>query len=205
MKNKKIVAITSAREHSRRLYRKELNELGGKYVIEWTLEQMANCNLFDVRIMTTDWVELINLMLDKYPTINFEGRSNSLAKDDTPAQDYISDTLEEYPPDKYIYCLLQSTSPLREMWLIYRTYQLFEEKYNCLFTVNKYTLETDGQIYWFRDPNDIFKKPGLPYLCEPSVDLDYPYNLRIAEYLVKSKNKKWNFDGVWDKEYEVNR
>ena len=48
--------------------------------------------------------------------------------------------------------------------------------------MNKYTLDTDGQIYWFRDPNDIYKKPGRPYLCEPSVDLDYSFDLRIAEY-----------------------
>ena len=179
------IALTSARENSRRLYRKELNDLGDKKVIEWTLQQMIDCEFFDLRIMSTDWMELINTFKDSYPEITFLERPKELAKWDVPAQDYITYTLEPYHEEGNAYCLLQSTSPLRDIDLVRRSLELFTIEYKSLFTVNKYSLETDGQIYWFRDYRDIFKGPSYVLECEPSVDLDYPYNLRVAEFLLR--------------------
>ena len=190
----KIIALTSAREHSQRLLNKELQFLGDKYVIEWTLEQMRDCELFDIRIMSTDWKQLINLMDWKYPSILFPLRPKELALNDTPAQVYITYTINQFRKEhgikneNYIYCLLQSTSPLRTMGLIYRTYSKFiQGNYNSLFTVNKYTFFPDGQIYWFRDHKDIWKSPSYPYFCEPTVQLDYPHDLRIAEYFIRGE------------------
>ena len=184
-----IIALTSARENSIRLYRKELNKIGDKFVIEYTLEQMEACNLFDIRIMSTDWIELIELMKDKYPSIMFLERPKRLAQADTPAQEYIIHALELYKNGNHTFCLLQSTSPLRSLDLIYDTFSKFTKDYNSCFTINKYTLQPDGQIYWFKDIYNIWKEPCLPIFCEPSVDLDYPSDLGIANYLVRGLDK----------------
>lgn len=181
------IALTSARETSKRLYRKELRKLGNKYIIEWTLEQMMACKLFDIRLMSTDWEELIEMMEWKYPEIIFIKRPKNLALVDTPAQAYITHALLPYKEEGNEYCLLQSTSPLRSMELVYDTYTQFHRDYNSLFTVNRYTLYPDGQVYWFRDPTDIWKAPSFPYFCDPSGNLDYPHDLRIAEFLLRKK------------------
>jgi CMP-N-acetylneuraminic acid synthetase len=178
------IALTSAREGSKRLYRKELQELGGKCVIDWTLEQMMECKSFDLRILSTDWKELIDYCKPKYPDIIFIERKKELALSETPAQLYITNALEPYHAEGNEYCLLQSTSPLRPIDLIYLTNSEFTEKWQSLFTVNKYTLYPDGQIYWFRDIYDHWKSPALPILCEPTVQLDYPHDLVMARYLV---------------------
>lgn len=193
---KKVVGLTSAREHSQRLHDKELNKLGEKYLIEYTLDQLAKLDIFDVRLMSTDWTRLIELMEQKYPTIQFIQRPKELALNDTPAQAYITHALQKYPPEEYIYCLLQSTSPLRMSHLIIKSFhdfKRFESKYdiNSLFTVNRFTLKPDGQIYWFKDPNDIWKAPSSIILCNPSVDVDYISDVRIAESIFH-----YRFSGV---------
>lgn len=181
------IALTSAREHSKRLYQKELRKLGNKSVIEWTLEQMRDCKLFDLRLMSTDWEELIEMMEFKYPDIIFINRPKNLALDDTPAQNYITHALQPYHKEGNEYCLLQATSPLRSMALVYHTHTQFHRDYNSLFTVNRYTFYPNGQVYWFRDPTDIWKSPSFIHFCEPTIQLDYPHDLRIAEFLVKKR------------------
>lgn len=167
-----------------------MNLLNFKYEIEYTLDQMRDCNLFDVRLMSTDWTKLIELMKPMYPEIIFIQRPRELALSDTPAQAYITHALEPYKEDA-IYCLLQSTSPLRKMDLIYKTYNKFiQGNFMSLFTINKYTLKPDGQIYWFRDYKDIWRYPACAYPCEPSVDIDYISDLRIAESLLREDMKK---------------
>ena len=178
------IALTGCRKNSTRLHHKALRFLGNKTMIEYTLDQMVECKeFFDMCILTTDWLELINRFKDSYPEITFLERPKELALNETPAQDYITFTLEPYHQKGNEYCLLQSTSPLREMGLIFDTYKEFGG-YNSLFTVNKYTLENDGQVYWFRDYSNIYKAPGRPYLCEPSIDIDNKRDLRVAEYFM---------------------
>lgn len=180
------IALTSCRENSQRLYRKELNMLGDKTVMEYTLDQMMELkDIFDSFILTTDWLELINKFKDSYPEIKFLERPKYLAEHDVPAQDYITYTLEPYHDEGNSYCLLQSTSPLRSIELIRKSHELFTQEYMSLFTVNKFTLHTDGQIYWFRDHEDIYQAPSYVLRCEPTVDLDYPFNLRTAEFILK--------------------
>lgn len=178
------IALTGCRKGSTRLQGKALSFIGDKGMIEYTLDQMVKCKLFDMCILTTDWMELINRFKDSYPEITFLERPKELALNETPAQAYITYTLEPYHQEGNEYCLLQSTSPLRETALIFETYKEFKG-YKSLFTVNKYTLENDGQVYWFRDYKDLYKIPGRPYLCEPSIDIDYERDLRVAEYLMR--------------------
>lgn len=180
------IALTSCREHSRRLYRKELNMLGSKTIMEYTLDQMVECkDLFDILIFTTDWKEILNKFRDSYPEIVFLERPKPLAENNAPAQAYISYTLEPYHQKGNEYCLLQSTSPLRKKELIYDTYKAFTEEYMSLFTVNKNTLQPDGQVYWFREYTDIFRSPSYIYCCKPTIDIDTKYNLRVAEFLLR--------------------
>lgn len=182
------IALVGCREHSTRLYRKNMRLLNGKELIRYTLDQLVECGkFFDLRLLATDWMEILELVNEEYPIITPIQLPRHLAKKDVPAKDYIIYALDPYHKIGNEYCLLQPTSPLRQTELIYDTYKEFEKQYNSLFTINKYTLETDGQIYWFRDFMNIYRKPSKPYFCDPSVDVDYEYNLRIAEYLLKER------------------
>ena len=185
---KKTIALTSCRSGSKRLRRKELLKLDEKTIMEYTLDQMMECkDIFDLFLLTTDWLELIDMFEESYPEILFLKRPSYLAESNVSAQEYITYTLEPYKDG--IFCLLQSTSPLRKVSLIRDTYKAFTKEYMSAFTVNKYTLQPDGQVYWFREYTDIFRSPSYIYLCDPAIDIDTKYNLRVAEFLNKKKEE----------------
>lgn len=184
-----IIAIILAREGSKRLKGKNMVKLGGKPLIQWAIESAINSRVFDKIIVSSDWKLLLKKMKKLFKEqVEFRERLKVLSMDDTPGDAVIQYELKEFEeetPNENQYCILEPTSPFRSHDLIQNTLEKFTPDYNSLFTVNKYTLQPDGLIYWFRDPFDVWKTPSNIIFNEPVIDIDYVYNLRVAEYLMR--------------------
>lgn len=112
--NKKILAIILARAGSKRLPNKNILDLAGKPLVQWTLDAAEKSKYIDDIIFTTDSDLFLDLVKVK-KTIK-QKRDQKLAKDDTKSMDVIFDSLSFYinnnsKPDYVI--VLQPTSPLR--------------------------------------------------------------------------------------------
>ena len=115
MKNN-ILAIIPARGGSKGIPRKNIKNLNGKPLLEYTVDAINKCKLIDRAILSTDDDEIINIGSKLGLEVPFK-RPLNLAQDDTPALPVIKHALnalediDGYKPDVII--ILQPTSPLR--------------------------------------------------------------------------------------------
>ena len=112
--NKRILAVVLARAGSKRLPNKNILELDGKPLVQWTLDAAENSKYIDNIIFTTDSEVFLDSVTVK-KTIK-QKRDSNLAKDNTKSMEVIFDSLsfftkENQKPDYVI--VLQPTSPLR--------------------------------------------------------------------------------------------
>lgn len=109
---RKILAIVPARGGSKGVARKNIKELGGKPLLEWTLDAAVNSCLIDKVFVSTDCCEIANVATAFGIDVPFM-RPQSLSRDDTVVADVVEHVLscldEQY--DEVI--LLQPTSPFR--------------------------------------------------------------------------------------------
>jgi CMP-N-acetylneuraminic acid synthetase len=183
------ICIIPARKGSKRLPYKNMMDLNGKPLVQWTIEQARESNLFDMIIVSTDWYDIIELAIEL--DVDYRHRTPELDTDEATAQDVIIDAIEFNLPfiseEDNLYCLLQPTSPLRQAKDIRRTLDAMCKEDNSLFTINEQTLKPNGLIYWFRDYKDMWKRPVNVYFTygPKNLDIDYLWDFRVAEYFLK--------------------
>ncbi len=115
-KNKRILAVVTARGGSKGLPRKNILELNGKPLIVYTLEQMNKSEYLDLSYVSTDSREIADVC-EKYGVSVPEMRPDKLAQDTTSSVDVLLYTLEllENRGQSFDYIiLLEPTSPLRK-------------------------------------------------------------------------------------------
>ncbi len=115
-KDKRILAVVTARGGSKGLPRKNILKLNGKPLIAYTLEKMCNSKYVDGRFVSTDSREIADIC-EKHGVHVPCLRPDELATDTASSVDvllYTIDLLEEQG-EKYDYMiLLEPTSPLRK-------------------------------------------------------------------------------------------
>ena len=110
-----VVAIIPARRGSKGIAGKNMRLVGGKPLVQWTIEQAQHANSIDRVVVSTDFPEVVNLCFDLHcMSIN---RPEHLATDDAKLEPVLLDTLhilEDIGLEHDICVLLQPTSPLRD-------------------------------------------------------------------------------------------
>lgn len=111
---KTVLAIIPARGGSKGVPRKNIRLLLGKPLIAWTIEEAKKSKCIDRLILSSEDEEIINVAKDYCCEVPFI-RPKELAEDDTPGIEPVIHAINTLP-GKYDYvCLLQPTSPLRNV------------------------------------------------------------------------------------------
>ena len=112
-KNKKILAIITARGGSKGLPGKNIKSLLGKPLIGWTIEQAKACKYIDEIFISTDSKEIADIS-EQFGVLVPSLRPPELALDTSSSMDVIMYTINTLKK-KYDYIiLLEPTSPLRK-------------------------------------------------------------------------------------------
>jgi N-acylneuraminate cytidylyltransferase len=128
----KIVAVIPARGGSKGIPRKNIQELGGKPIIAYTIEAALRCKMLNRVIVSTDDEEIASIV--RRYGVEIIMRPTELATDEAPTEPVIEHAVswleehENFVPEVIV--LLQPTSPLRN-------YNHVEEALNVFFA-NKY-------------------------------------------------------------------
>ena len=114
----RILGVIPARGGSKGIKRKNIKNIAGKPLIQWTIDVAKKSNYITELVVSTEDSEIASLSLELGATVPFL-RPDSLANDDSKTIDvvnYVVDRLEsEY--NKYFdyIIILQPTSPLRTL------------------------------------------------------------------------------------------
>lgn len=119
-KNKKIVAIIPARKGSKGIPNKNIVNLNGKPLIEYTLEAVCKVDIVDKIIVSTDSDEILNIA-KKYKIEVKNLRPIEISQDESTIYDVLKYEINNYNliQEEYeVLVLLQPTSPLRQSYMI---------------------------------------------------------------------------------------
>jgi len=152
-----IIAIIPARGGSKRIPKKNIKQLCGKPLIEYTIESALKSRFLDRIIVSTENEEIAKISKDLGAEVII--RPDELALDITPTDDVVQNVLEKmkvnqnYFPE--IIVLLQPTSPLRTTDDIDNAIEKFKNsKCESLIGVTEY----DHSPYWaFEIENGLLK------------------------------------------------
>ena len=111
MPTAKVTAIIPARAGSKGLPRKNLRSLGGKPLIDWTIEAaLSSARIEEILLSSDDETVLQRADNDRITRVE---RPSALAQDDTSQVAVVLHALDLSESDPEIFVLLQPTSPLR--------------------------------------------------------------------------------------------
>jgi CMP-N-acetylneuraminic acid synthetase len=125
----RILGIIPARGGSKGIPRKNIKLLGGKPVIEFTIESAQKSKFLTEIFVSTDDLEIAKTVENAGIKVPFLRPSN-LALDNSPSIDVIIHALDEFHKLGKQYdavCLLQPTSPFREFGFIDKCIEKFEK------------------------------------------------------------------------------
>lgn len=111
-KNKKILALITARGGSKGIPKKNIKLLNGIPLINWTINAAKKSSYIDRLILTTDDVEIADIAISVGCEVPFM-RPSSLATDTATSMDVILHALENIKQNYDYLLLLQPTSPFR--------------------------------------------------------------------------------------------
>ncbi|MCJ0972454.1 acylneuraminate cytidylyltransferase family protein [Pseudomonas sp. PS1] len=140
------VAIIPARGGSKRLPGKNLLPIGGKPLIEWTIDAALNSNVLDLIVVSSDDEAILALASRK--GVRVVTRPAELARDDSPTSEALLHALKELECEHIFpqtVMLLQPSSPLRASDDIVKSLAVMvEEKCNSVISV----CEVDHSPLW---------------------------------------------------------
>ncbi|MHA8087411.1 acylneuraminate cytidylyltransferase family protein [Aquirufa sp. Wall-65K1] len=181
---KKILAIIPARGGSKGLPGKNIIDLGGKPLINWTIDEAKKSKYINEIFVSTDDLA-IKEVAEKNGIVINRLRPKELSQDDTLSIDVILDVLSQPEFAKYeIVCMLQPTSPLRKVQHIDEAFeQFFELDASCCVSV----CENEYSPYWSFEIQEgklksLFSEDSIPLRRQ---DLPQTYSLNGAIYIAK--------------------
>lgn len=125
--NRKVLAIIPARGGSKGIPKKNIVNVAGKPLIQYTIDEAKKSKYIDEIHVSTDDQEIAQIV-EKYGTKILRLRPKHLAQDDSRTIDVILDVINYYKSlNKYfdIVILLQPTQPLRKTFHIDESLGLF--------------------------------------------------------------------------------
>lgn len=108
----KVLGLVTARGRSKRIPRKNLQVLGGRPLIAWTIAAGKGSRYIDRLVVSTEDREIADVARSFGADVPFT-RPEALATDDSPGIDPVLHALAALPGHQWI-VLLQPTSPLRQ-------------------------------------------------------------------------------------------
>ena len=186
-----VVAIITARGGSKGIPRKNLRELGGKPLIQYTFDAAQSSTLIDEIVLSTDDEEIANFAVERGISVPFI-RPKDLASDEASSRDVLTHALQHIPKfDHFI--LLQPTSPLRTSTHIdeaIATY--FSKRLNSLVSISKvsqhpnwmYKQEESGHLTPLITEDIVLRRQDLPRLFIPNGAI---YIREVVDFLASGK------------------
>ena len=123
------IAIIPARSGSKGVRDKNIRDLNGKPLMAYTIEAALNSGEFDEVMVSTDsekYAEIAKAYGAKVPFL----RSNETSTDTATSWDMVDEVINGYKKSGKefdTFCLLQPTSPLRNLYDIRAAYDLYRE------------------------------------------------------------------------------
>ena len=184
-KTMSLLGIIPARAGSKGIPKKNLQIIGSKPLIEYTLEQASQVTDIDYLLLSTDAPEIIHLA-KKFPKVHIPFlRPSNLARDNTPMIDVLKHCINRTDnPESYTdLLLLQPTSPFRTAEHINQAIKIYRESDADTLVSVTHTEQHPSWSYWLK------KQQLEPILSSdvPSQRHDLPevVSLNGAIYLTK--------------------
>ena len=178
--SKSFLAIIPARGGSKRLPKKNVLDLNGKPLIEWSIEAGLKSKYIDKVVVTSDAAEILDIA--ESSGVSVINRPVELASDTATTFDAIKHTINNVNNYDYI-VLLQPTSPLRTAQHIDEAIEiLFERSADAVVSV----CEVDHSPLWSNTlPNNDNMSNFIrdDVLNKRSQDLEVYYRLNGAIYI----------------------
>ena len=111
-KNKKILAVITARGGSKRLPNKNILNLAGKPLIAWTIDEAKKSKYIDKVIVSTDSKKIVEVSKEYGAEVPFI-RPSELSNDTADSISVIKHAIEFFDKEYDYVMMLQPTSPLR--------------------------------------------------------------------------------------------
>lgn len=162
-----MIALIPARAGSKRLPGKNTKLLGGKPLIEWTIEAAQRSGVFERVCVATD-IEAINIGWDG-KTFIYRRRDVSDHQSDI---EWVGEALGATVRHAE-FCILRPTSPFRTADTIRRAYKQWHESKDCLDSLRavRRVTETPYKMWRSTAPSEAFRD-GYPMV--PLLDLRHP-------------------------------
>ena len=183
LKNKKILAVITAREGSKRLPNKNILDLAGKPLIAWTIDEAKKSNFIDKLIVSTNSVKIAEISKKYGAEVPFI-RPKELANDTADSMSVLKHSIEFFKNEYDYVLLLQPTSPLRTVDDINDAIKMINEETIAVVSVCK----TEHSPLWSNTlPEDLsmanFIHPEIKN--KRSQDLPKYYRLNGAIYIAE--------------------
>ncbi len=197
LKIHRIVAVIPARSGSKRLMGKNKRLFCGKPLIAWTVELALSINMIDKVIVSSDDSDILEGCLWFYGNnkrLEIIKRPKELAQDDTELWEVLNHLfMKDHIREKTIICLLQPTSPLRNVLDVQKALMMFLQKPGGVIPITKIDsmnyrrcgtvfVDWNHQIYnhsGFRENQFILIPP------ERAIDIDTLEDFEEAEIIMK--------------------
>jgi CMP-N-acetylneuraminic acid synthetase len=186
-----VVAIITARGGSKGILRKNLRELAGKPLIQYTFDAAKKANLVDEVVLSTDDEEIADLAIKCGVSVPFL-RPKALATDEASSRDVLIHALARLPGYAH-FVLLQPTSPLRTTDHIDEALEVyFSRKINSLISISAvsqhpnwmYELSETGRLKPLRMDGLVTRRQDLRKLFIPNGAI---YIREVKDFLASGK------------------
>lgn len=138
-----VIAFIPARAGSKRLPDKNIKMFCGKPLVAWTVEAAVRSQIFSKIVISSDYLDLLDILGNLRAQVSFDRRPNELCGDRCLMFEVLSEYLKRAlcsDPDLESVCLLQPTSPLRTEAHIREAYKKFTTtslEMDCLVSVTE--------------------------------------------------------------------
>lgn len=188
----KVLAIIPARGGSKGLPRKNVRDLRGRPLIQWTIDAALNASCIDKIEVSSDDEEILDVA-GRNSGVSISKRPSNLASDSASSADVVHHVLEVNQECDY-FILLQPTSPLRRADDIDAAFSFMKEKnaHSCVSVslanenpFSLYTKQGDSVLHpVFSENPNFLRRQDLPEFFRPNGAI---YINRTDDFLVHRK------------------
>ena len=189
----KILGIIPARAGSKRLKNKNLLELAGKPLINWTIEAALTSNILSKVVVSTDCPQIMSVSKHAGADVPFL-RPTELSTDKSSPVEVVFHALDFYDKNKnlqfdYI-MLLQPTSPFRNKNHVKKAFEMMQKSKSTSCVSVTLSACNPNWMFWLN-----FKGKGMSpileeFKAERSQDSRSAYSLNGAIYICKTEQFK---------------
>lgn len=191
--SEKIYGFIPARDGSRRLSGKNIRLIGGKSLVEYSINASLSSRFIHETVVSTD--DPVVKRIAERRNIRCIDRKKELCADYISMQEIINDFIKSLPSYNGSDCivLLQPPSPLRTSEDIDNGIKIFKNSdFDSVVSVKEiapFTYYPNGAVYVFK--NKIYTDNMGMFLMPKnrSVDIDNLFDLKMCEYILGCKKR----------------